>query len=69
MKRIALASDGEVIPADGVGKLQDAYFRYVARFRPDLEVRTPAWDHAGFWMLLMAWLAGLWFLRRRWGMI
>jgi hypothetical protein len=69
MRRIALASDGEAIALDGVHKLAEAYFRYTARFRPDLETRTPAWDRPWIWVGLMAWLALLWYGRRRWGMI
>jgi hypothetical protein len=69
MRRIAQASDAEAIPPGDAGRLPDAYLRYTARFRPDLEVRTPAWDRPWLWAGLMAWLGLLWYGRRRWGMI
>jgi hypothetical protein len=69
MRKIAQASDGEAIPPGEADRVVDAYLRYTSRFRPDLEIRTPAWDEPLLWMAFVGWLALLWYGRRRWGMI
>jgi hypothetical protein len=69
MRRIAQASDGEALTPAQVPDLLEHYARYVSRFRPELERRTPAWDRFWIWALLIAWFGGLWYVRRRWAMI
>jgi hypothetical protein len=68
MRRIAERSDGEAIPPERVSRLSEHYGRYVARFRPDLEKREPAWDRPWVWAAIVAWLGLFWWIRRTWGL-
>ena len=69
MRSIAQASDGEALDPADAGRLADRFLNYIIRLRPDLESRTPAWDRPWLWGVIMAWLAALWFLRRKWGIL
>lgn len=69
LRRIAELSDGELLSAADAPRLVDRYVRWVSRFRPDLETRTPAWDRPGILLAILAWLALLWLARRRMGLV